>query len=46
MKNWFLEILKKGEGVFHKTISLEIKLGWFICILFGCFLAGIIVGQL
>lgn len=48
--NWFTSIfgklLKKGEGFFRKTISLEIKVGWFLCILFGCFLIGLVVGQL
>lgn len=43
---WVFKILKKGEGVFHKSISVEIKLGWLLCILGGCVLIGVVVGQL
>ena len=46
MKQWFMAILKKGEGVFHKTVSIEMKLGWFLCLLGGCVLAGIVIGQI
>lgn len=46
LKSWFVTLLKKGEGFFTQTISLEIKLGYFICILFGAFLIGLVVGQL
>ena len=46
MKNWFLKMLKKGEGFFTQTISIEIKLGYFICILLAAFLIGLVVGQI
>lgn len=46
LSGWFAKILKKGEGFFTRTISLEIKMGYFICILFGAFLIGLVVGQL
>ena len=46
VKDWFAVLLKKGEGFFTRTISIEIKMGYFICILFGAFLVGLVVGQL
>lgn len=46
LSRWFATILKKGEGFFTQTISIEIQMGWFICILFGAFLVGLVVGQL
>lgn len=46
MKNWFLKMLRRGEGFFKQSTSVEQPL-WVYCVVVGgMFLAGFIVGKL
>lgn len=46
MKNFFLKLLKKGEGFFKQSISIEQPLWFYLAVIVGAYVAGYLVGKL
>ena len=46
MKNFFLKLLKKGEGFFKQEVSIEQPLWLYLAVVGAAYLAGYLVGKL